>query len=115
MKKEATPQLLLSVWWLKLRETLPSKFPKIIPKEPSRGVKTFDMFLTIINFVEHRFEGAGYSLSGTKEVLSSIASDCMVDDGECLNAAEIFWTPSERSEVLTRRDMMVDFPEIIDL
>lgn len=62
-----------------------------------------------------RFEGAGYSLSGTQEVLSSIASDCMVDNGECLNAVEIFWSPSERSEVLSRIDVITDFPEIIDM
>jgi len=62
-----------------------------------------------------RFDGAGFSLSGTKEVLSSIASDCMVDDGECLNAVEIFWSPSERSEVMSRIDMITDFPELIDL
>jgi len=48
-------------------------------------------------------------------VLSSIASDCMVDDGECLNAVEIFWTPSDRSEVLGRLDVVTDFPEIIEL
>ena len=39
----------------------------------------------------------------------------MVDDGDCLNAVEIFWTPSDRDEVLTRMDMISDFPEIIDL
>lgn len=62
-----------------------------------------------------RFDGAGYSLSGTKEVLTSIASDCMVEGGDCLNAVELFWTPSEREEVLTRSEMLLDFPELIDL
>ena len=62
-----------------------------------------------------RFEGAGYSLTGTKEVLSSIASDVMVDNGECLNAVEIFWSPSQRSEVLGKIDVITDFPEIIDM
>ena len=61
------------------------------------------------------FDGAGYSLSGTREVLSSIASDVIVDRGACLNAVEVFWTPSERNEVLTREDVILDFPEIIDL
>lgn len=66
-------------------------------------------------FFSLRFDGAGFSLSGTEEVLTSIASDCMVNDGDCLNAVEVFWTPSERGEVLTKIDMIADFPEIIDL
>ncbi|CAB9510923.1 Protein of unknown function (DUF1517) [Seminavis robusta] len=61
------------------------------------------------------FNRAGYSITETKEVLASIASDCMVDEGDCLNAVEIFWCPSERSEVLTKIDVITDFPEIIDL
>jgi uncharacterized membrane protein len=65
--------------------------------------------------MSHRFDGAGYSITGTKEVLASIASDCMVDDGHCVNAAEVFWTPSDRKEVLSKRDIIVDFPELIDV
>ena len=61
------------------------------------------------------FEGAGFSLSGTKEVLTSLASDVLVDEGYCLNASEIFWCPSDPSEVLSNRDVIMDFPEIIDL
>ena len=61
------------------------------------------------------FDGAGFSITGTKEVLSSIASDALVDDGDCVNAAEVFWTPSERSEVLTRNDIILDFPELVDM
>jgi uncharacterized membrane protein len=62
-----------------------------------------------------KFDGAGYSVGGTKEVLASIASDCLVDDGYCLNAVEVFWTPGEPKEVLTRADMILDFPELIDV
>lgn len=64
---------------------------------------------------ETNFDGAGFSIAGTKEVISAIASDCKVDGGECLNAVEVFWTPSDSKEVLTRGDIIVDFPEIIDL
>jgi uncharacterized membrane protein len=73
------------------------------------------MFL--IQFVPFRlrFDGAGYSLAATKEVLSSIASDAMVDGGDCVNAVELFWTPSERGEVLTYKDALLDFPELVDL
>jgi len=64
---------------------------------------------------ETNFEGAGFSLSGTKSVLTSIASDCLVDDGYCLNAVEIFWTPGDREEILTKNDIIIDFPTLIDL
>eukprot|EP00980_Cylindrotheca_fusiformis_P008247 scaffold1736_cov127-Cylindrotheca_fusiformis.AAC.61 len=62
-----------------------------------------------------RFDGAGYSLAQTNEVLSSIASDCLVDDGYCVNAVEVLWTPSDKDEVLSKNDMIIDFPELIDL
>jgi uncharacterized membrane protein len=61
------------------------------------------------------FEGAGFSLQKTKEVLQSIASDVRVEDGECVNAVEIFWTPGEPSEMLTSRDLIMDFPELVTL
>mmetsp|Transcript_3116 Transcript_3116/g.3605 ORF Transcript_3116/g.3605 Transcript_3116/m.3605 type:complete len:260 (-) Transcript_3116:131-910(-) len=64
---------------------------------------------------ETKFDGAGYSASGTRDVISSIAADCLVDDGYCLNAVEIFYTPSARDEVLTKNDMILDFPSLIDL
>ena len=52
---------------------------------------------------------------GTQDVLNSIASDCLVDGGYCLNAAEVFWTPGDRDEVLTKTDVIIDFPELVDL
>ena len=42
-----------------------------------------------------RFEGAGYSLTGTKEVLTSIASDVLVAEGEVVNAVEVFLYPNK--------------------
>ena len=62
-----------------------------------------------------KFEDAGFSIAGTKEVLSSIASDVNVEGGGCLNAVEVFWTPSDKDEVLTKQDLIMDFPELIDL
>ena len=62
-----------------------------------------------------RFDGAGYSIVNTKEILASIASDCLVDDGYCVNAVEAFWTPSDRKDTLSKRDMILDFPELIDV
>lgn len=62
-----------------------------------------------------RFDGAGYSISQTKEILASIASDCVIGDGCCVNAVEVFWVPGDKEEVLTKQDLILDFPELIDL
>jgi uncharacterized membrane protein len=64
---------------------------------------------------ETNFEGAGYSATKTRDVIASIASDCLVDEGYCLNAAEVFWTPGEKNEVLSKTDIIVDFPNLITL
>jgi len=64
---------------------------------------------------ETNFDRAGYTLTDTKSVLTSIASDCRVEGGDCLNAFEVFWTPSEPMEVLSERDTIIDFPELITL
>jgi len=64
---------------------------------------------------ETKFGNAGYSIAQTKEVLASIASDCLIDEGYCVNAFESLWTPSDRNEVLTKNDINLDFPELIDL
>jgi uncharacterized membrane protein len=61
------------------------------------------------------FDGAGYSLSGTKQVLTSLASNALVEQGDCINAVELFWTPAESNEILSRSDLIIDFPELIDL
>jgi uncharacterized membrane protein len=73
------------------------------------------VFIFLYVYITYRFEGAGSSISKTKDVLSSIASNCMVEEGECLNAVEIFWSPSEPNESMSKRDLIVDFPELIDL
>jgi uncharacterized membrane protein len=54
-------------------------------------------------------------MAGTQAVLNSIASNCLVDEGDVVNAAEIFWTPGEPSETLTSTDLIVDFPELVTL
>lgn len=64
---------------------------------------------------ETEFDGAGFSMQKTKEILTCIASDCKVEGGTCLNAVEVFWTPGERDEILTSLDVVSDFPELIDL
>jgi len=98
-----------------------SKFEKeYIPGEDSVEVPGGPSNIVISLILEIRgdsteFEGAGFSVTGTEKVLSSIAADCSFDDSAEVNAAEIFWTPSERDEVMTTRDMIYDFPELITL
>jgi uncharacterized membrane protein len=50
------------------------------------------------------------SISDVEEALRKIASDSKVDD--CLQSAEILWTPEDRSETLSIRDVVADYPEL---
>jgi uncharacterized membrane protein len=50
------------------------------------------------------------SLSDVEEALRKIASDSKVDD--CLQSAEILWTPEDRSESLSLGDVVADYPEL---
>jgi len=50
------------------------------------------------------------SASDVASALSRIASDVKV--GECLRSAEILWTPEERSDVLSTRDILADYPDL---
>jgi uncharacterized membrane protein len=50
------------------------------------------------------------SASDVENALRKIAADAKVDD--CLIGAEILWTPEDRNEVLTRQDVVADYPEL---
>uniref|UniRef100_A0A7S3L727 Uncharacterized protein n=1 Tax=Amphora coffeiformis TaxID=265554 RepID=A0A7S3L727_9STRA len=50
------------------------------------------------------------SINSVEEALRKIASDSRV--GECLQSAEILWTPEDRSEILTEREVVADYPEL---
>ena len=47
--------------------------------------------------------------------LQSLASEALTDEGENILAVEVLWTPSERGEILSERDMIADYPELIRL
>lgn len=53
------------------------------------------------------------STADLEAALSRVAADSKVDD--CLLSAEILWTPEDRNEVLTRRDVVADYPGLIDV
>eukprot|EP00521_Asterionellopsis_glacialis_P002921 CAMPEP_0195262378 /NCGR_PEP_ID=MMETSP0706-20130129/9721_1 /TAXON_ID=33640 /ORGANISM="Asterionellopsis glacialis, Strain CCMP134" /LENGTH=452 /DNA_ID=CAMNT_0040316451 /DNA_START=195 /DNA_END=1553 /DNA_ORIENTATION=- len=48
------------------------------------------------------------SIADVEHALSQIASDSKVDN--CLQSAEILWTPEERTDTLTARDIVADYP-----
>jgi uncharacterized membrane protein len=50
------------------------------------------------------------SVRDVESALSRIASDARVDD--CLRGAEILWTPEERDETLTMREVLADYPSL---
>lgn len=50
------------------------------------------------------------SMQDVEAALSLLASNAKVDD--CLQAAEILWTPEDRSETLTLREVVADYPEL---
>eukprot|EP00536_Pseudo-nitzschia_multiseries_P005835 jgi/Psemu1/254835/estExt_Genewise1Plus.C_1170003 len=50
------------------------------------------------------------SMSDVEQSLQKIASDSKVSD--CLQSAEILWTPEDRGETLGIRDVTADYPEL---
>jgi uncharacterized membrane protein len=50
-----------------------------------------------------------------KEALQTLASEALTDDGENVMAVEVMWTPSDANEVLSQRDIIVDYPELLQL
>ncbi|KAL3775281.1 hypothetical protein ACHAWO_013087 [Cyclotella atomus] len=50
------------------------------------------------------------SIRDVEEALSRIAADSRVDD--CLRGVEILWTPEEREETLTMRDVLADYSDL---
>jgi len=50
------------------------------------------------------------SMQDVEDALRKIASDAKVSD--CLQGAEILWTPEDRAETLTMREVIADYPEL---
>jgi uncharacterized membrane protein len=50
------------------------------------------------------------SMSDVEQALQKIASDSKV--GDCLQSAEILWTPEDRTETISVRDVVADYPEL---
>ena len=50
------------------------------------------------------------NISDVEDALRRVATDAKVED--CLQSAEILWTPEDRSESLSMRDVVADYPEL---
>lgn len=61
------------------------------------------------------FGNVGGDRRALREALETVSADVMTERGELLVAAEILWTPSDPEETLTRRDMIMDYPELMDV
>ena len=57
-----------------------------------------------------QLSGRVNSVRDVEDALSRIAADAKAD--ECLRGAEILWTPEERDETLTMRDVLADYPSL---
>jgi uncharacterized membrane protein len=55
------------------------------------------------------------SVVDIKTVLQNLAADSLTDEGENVMAVEVLWTPSDRDTVLSDRDIVEDYPELIRL
>eukprot|EP00640_Fibrocapsa_japonica_P001507 CAMPEP_0113934494 /NCGR_PEP_ID=MMETSP1339-20121228/1817_1 /TAXON_ID=94617 /ORGANISM="Fibrocapsa japonica" /LENGTH=388 /DNA_ID=CAMNT_0000936327 /DNA_START=73 /DNA_END=1239 /DNA_ORIENTATION=+ /assembly_acc=CAM_ASM_000762 len=60
------------------------------------------------------FDGVN-NISQAQAALRAISADVATDGGENVLAAEVLWTPENPSEVLSKQDVIMDFPELMDL
>ena len=50
------------------------------------------------------------NISDLEMALTRLATDVKVDD--CLRSAEVLWTPDEKTDYLSERDVVVDYPKL---
>mmetsp|Transcript_26934 Transcript_26934/g.42261 ORF Transcript_26934/g.42261 Transcript_26934/m.42261 type:complete len:385 (+) Transcript_26934:72-1226(+) len=55
------------------------------------------------------------SLTDVKKALQALAADVTTDMGDNVLATELLWTPEDPAETMTKQDLIMDFPELIDL
>ena len=55
------------------------------------------------------------TLSEVRACLAALASDALLDNGENVMAVEILWSPFEKGEVVTPRELIEDYPDLIRL
>lgn len=51
------------------------------------------------------------SVVDIETALNRIAVDAQVDD--CVQSTELLWTPTDRNEVLSQKELFADYPDLI--
>lgn len=54
------------------------------------------------------------SLAEVKRCLQGLAADALTDEGDNVMAVELLWTPSERGSTISKRELINDYPELIN-
>lgn len=75
-----------------------------------------EMVVSIV--VAMRGESSAYSknirsLSDVSTCLQGLAADALTDDGDNVMAVEVLWTPSEPGTVISERELVEDYPELV--
>lgn len=55
------------------------------------------------------------SVSDVRDCLQTLASEALTDEGDNIMAVEVLWTPSERGSSISAREVISDYPELIQL
>ena len=90
-----------------------------VDRSSSRSSKPTQMVVSII--VAMQGKSSAYmqkkvnNINDARQVLSSLAADAVTDDGDNVMAVEVLWTPCDSGNVLTPRDIVSDYPELMRL
>lgn len=91
---------------------------EIVTLKPSNaGTKTQAVVSLVVAM---RGKSNGYqrtvsSLADVRACLQGLASDSLTDNGDNVMAVELLWTPVDRGDTLSPRDLITDYPELIKL
>lgn len=83
-----------------------------------RGAQPTQVVVSLV--VALRGQSSGFSrsvrsLAEVKKCLQALAADSLSDEGENVMALEVLWTPSEPGTVISEREIVEDYPELIRL
>lgn len=99
-----------------------AKFEKeYYPNEDERDVVEGGPTLAVISILlairgdSTTFDNVAGSSEALRKALQTVAADCMAEKGDVVVAAELLWTPTDPMEVIEKRDMLLDYPELIEV
>ena len=94
------------------REYLPE------PGSPQAGAKATLVVVSLLLAIRGdrtTFPSVAGSAAALRDALQLVVGDVMADSGDLVVAAELLWTPTEAEEVLDKRQLVLDYPELVDL